>query len=86
MLVRKRRRCNQLVPLALNFDFRSAVEWLGGSREVDPEIAAKRERKRQPQESKRQAEANEFRQRDRKRLYKIWKGQSPPPAALSKVI
>ena len=67
----------KLVQQHENIDFRAAVEWLGGSRQIDPEIAAKRERERQAQEAKRQAEADEFRQRERKTLYDIWNEASP---------
>ena len=62
----------KLVTLALNCDFRGAVDWLGGTREVDPAIAKKREEEQAAAEAKRAAEANLYRQRARRSGYKIW--------------
>lgn len=58
-------------------DFHGAVEWLGGSREINPEVAARRERERKAQEEKREADSDRYRQKERGELYGIWKNAQP---------
>lgn len=58
-------------------DFRAAVEWLGGSRAVDPAVAAKREQERAVREAEKAKVADDFRQRERKSLYNIWNAAIP---------
>lgn len=76
-------KCNEggdvikLVMKHESIDFRAAVEWLGGARQVDPAIAEKRARERAEKEAKRQADSEHFRQRERKTLYDIWNAALP---------
>jgi CHC2 zinc finger len=69
----------RLVERAEGLDFRSAIAWLGGPGEVDPAIAAKRERERAAEKAKREAEADAYRQRERGMLYEIWRAALPAP-------
>jgi hypothetical protein len=69
----------RLVERAEGLDFRSAIAWLGGPGEVDPAIAAGRERERAAEKAGREAEADAFRQRERRTLHDIWKAALPAP-------
>jgi hypothetical protein len=69
----------RLIERAEGLDFRSAIAWLGGPGEVDPAIAARRERERTAEKAKREADADAFRLRERGWLYDIWKAALPAP-------
>jgi hypothetical protein len=62
----------KLVQLVEGQDFRGAVAWLGGPGEVDPIAAEKRARERAEEQAKRDAEAERYRQNERKTLHDIW--------------
>jgi hypothetical protein len=64
--------CIELVSRYLNIEFLAAVEWLGGTKAVDPAIAAARERERKAQQDKRDRAAAYFRERARTNLYTTW--------------
>ena len=58
-------------------DFRGAVDWLGGPRAVDPAEMAERERQEAEHKAAQDKSADEFRQRERKKLYDIWNNAKP---------
>jgi hypothetical protein len=53
--------------------FPDAVAWLGGTREIDAEEEARRERERAALRAKRDREAGDFRERERRNVFEIWK-------------
>lgn len=67
----------RLIQLVEGCDFKSAIERLGGSVTLDPKraehLAKERERKRLANEKK----AVEFREAERKRLWRMWEKMSP---------
>ncbi|MES5483593.1 CHC2 zinc finger domain-containing protein [Bradyrhizobium sp. INPA03-11B] len=67
----------RLVEKVENIDFRAAIERLGGRMEIDAarqrEIFEERERKRLAREK----ESANWREAERKRLYRTWKGAAP---------
>jgi hypothetical protein len=67
----------KLVQLVEAQDFLGAVAWLGGPGEVDTEAVARRERERAEQRAKRDAEAERYRQDERKRLHQAWNHALP---------
>jgi hypothetical protein len=67
----------KLVMLHEERDFLGAVEWLGGAREVDPAVAARRERGRAQKREKAEREAVHYRERDRRETFRIWREASP---------
>lgn len=69
--------CIKLVMLRQNLDFRGAVEWLGGTRAVDPVDEERRARERAEKEAKREADSEIYRQRERGRNYDIWNLAQP---------
>lgn len=64
-------------------DFRAAVEWLGGTRAVDPAVAEKREKERAAKQAKRDADAEYYRQSTRKRMYVVWNNALPIAGTLA---
>jgi hypothetical protein len=68
-----------LVQKVENLDFKAAIEWLGGTREINPADAAKREAGRAAKEAQREKESQVYRERERGTLWGIW-SQAVPPA------
>lgn len=67
----------KLVMLRQQIDFRSAVEWLGGTRAVDHELEERLAKERAEKEAKRQTDESFYRERDRKRGYDMWNMAQP---------
>jgi CHC2 zinc finger len=68
-----------LVQKVNGIDFRGAVEWLGGTRDIDPADAAKLERERAARRQAREDETRRFREKERRTLFDIWRQASPIP-------
>lgn len=62
-----------LVRAARNIDFRAAVEFLGGAREIDPQAAERAARARADREARRAADAARYREKERARLWALWR-------------
>lgn len=62
-------RCHGLDPRA---DFLEAVRLLGGVAKLSPERAAELERERQIRQNRHEQEANEFRERERRKAFDMW--------------
>ena len=73
----------KLVMLHERIDFRAAVEWLGGPRQVDPVVAEARAKEREAKRKKRDADSDEFRQRERRTMYDIWNRAKPITGTLA---
>ena len=63
----------KLVQLVEGLDFRAAIDWLGGAQEVDQAKSAEREKERAAAKEKADRENNQFREREREKIYEIWK-------------
>lgn len=63
----------KLVMEAESVDFTTAIARLGGVRELDAAAAAEAEARRKAAREREDRETNEFRDRERKRIYDIWK-------------
>lgn len=64
----------RLVERAQGLSFLQAVEWLGGAQEIAPEEAARRERELAARKAKREADSARYREEERARLYRMWRG------------
>lgn len=53
--------------------FLEAVEWLGGVRDVDPEVARKRNAELAAKRDKADRASEAFREREREKMYEIWR-------------
>lgn len=62
----------QLVMKAEGLDLRGAVAHLGGARQVDPEEAVRREAERAREREAREREADQFREKERSKVFGIW--------------
>jgi CHC2 zinc finger len=67
----------RLVERVLGKDFRSAIDWLGGTKEIDPAEAARLQRDRERKSAARERQANQYRERERRALWDIWKRAAP---------
>jgi hypothetical protein len=67
----------KLVMLRENLDFREAVARLGGTRPVDAEEAKRAEAAHERLRLEREAENNEYRERERRAAWDIWRGGRP---------
>jgi hypothetical protein len=61
-----------LVQKVKGLDFRAAVEFLGGAAQIDPEEAARLERKRQAEAEKRERAAAYYREQEIARARRLW--------------
>jgi hypothetical protein len=68
----------RLVMKVEGVDFKAAVEKLGGVYEIDPAIAAERERELATKKAEREKASDEYRQRERGELYEVWRRARPP--------
>ena len=62
----------KLVMKVENLDFPGAVAWLGGAQEIDPVTAASREQERAIASAKAEIDNNQFRERERGKVYEMW--------------
>lgn len=68
----------KLVQLVLNYDFRRAVEWLGGARALDPAEEQARSRARDAAEKKKADQAQAYRDREVRSLWGVYSRASDP--------
>ena len=59
--------------------FLRAIDWLGGVREVDPAEDPRREAERATLRARREREESQFREKERRRAFEIWRHGAPWP-------
>lgn len=67
----------RLVMLREQIDFRTAIEWLGGTREVSAEAAERLAAEHSQRQAASQSERNEWRERERARSWDMWQYGRP---------
>ncbi|WP_316214318.1 MULTISPECIES: CHC2 zinc finger domain-containing protein [unclassified Bradyrhizobium] len=67
----------RLVQRVEGLDFKDAIERLGGTREIDPDVVARLIRQREDKQRRREAQAARYREAERTRLFEQWSAARP---------